>query len=914
MWLFILLYILGLNISQAAGQDNSTQMYYVKLIIEESAIGNITDLLRPFVTDTRLHVDDLQKTTTCQSDSASTECTSTVQGFISVPTKYSDCLSENTTLSYKTCNNKLLTEMKTVYSTIRGFDSLTIINYRVGSIIATFEMTIAYHLKPQDLVDKSTELTKNLSGILTMETAGEYICFYRQTSETFTITHKASAVLDVCLLPNIEITTLPSFPHCKTSTDLLNLQVKCEIKMSSEKYDVRWTKQNIEAKLRDITRYSSEGVDVNSVSTVIKCDSPLKNYNVTCTFTNRCNQTRSSSANINIIYGDDKFCEAEGDWETTKAGFTAVLKCKDAAGIRRRLCREGDGIWNDEVSSCVNQDLNSVLEKALIADIGLGELDENAARVFSLLDAATNNSNTINTDANVNASVQVLFTLSEKKIQPNKTTAEVSITDFLDSSSNLLDKSLSKTWTNDHDTGNASMAERYLTSVERIIQMADIKDVPEKNNIEVAVRNCSQESKCTNEVFGVTVNLKDREPGSVKTAGFKELENYLPNDDDEFKPNSIVVSTTTERKPSDEVEIRLNFTLHKPRPPNVVIKCVSWDNSSRRWSDRGCEWIGEAQCVCSHLSSFAILMSRFPLDIPWINEVTYAALAISVVSLIISLAIELTVWVAVVKTSTLYLRHTAHVNISLCLLVADICFLASSKPKDISVLWCKTVVVLKHFCYLAMFFWMFCLSTTLLHQAVFPFHSVSKKNYMKFALVVGYVCPLLIVIITFLANKGGAEGYYYSKETCWLVYTGLMVGSIHAFVLPVGIIVFINIFSMLVVIMKLLDRTKVAEASRDKEKTAAITVMRSVIFLTPVFGVTWVFGFAVMLLDLTDGPIAFAINYIFTLLNGLQGLFILLTTCLGDKLTREALLNRLKTRAPASISESSTKSDSFTKK
>lgn len=440
----------------------------------------------------------------------------------------------------------------------------------------------------------------------------------------------------------------------------------------------------------------------------------------------------------------------------------------------------------------------------------------------------------------------------------------------------MLDRSLNESWENStkNERDNvSSLAERYLSSVERIIQVADIQDIPQqkkkKKNIEVDSHYCSGWTNCTNKVFGVTVDLKDREPGSVKTAGFKELEKYLPNSD-EFEPNSIIVSTTTEREPSDEVEVTLNFVLHRPRPPNVEIKCVAWDNRSRGWSETGCEWKGEGVCVCRHLSSFAILMSKFPLDIPGIDEVTYAVLAISVVSLVLSLAIELTVWVAVVKTSTLYLRHTAHVNISLCLLVADLCFLASSRPKDISPLWCKTVVVLKHFCYLAMFFWMFCLSATLLHQAVFPFHSVSKKNYLKFALVVGYVCPLLIVTITFLANQGGAEGYYYSRETCWLVYTRLWVGSIHTFVLPVGVIVFINIFSMMVVILKLVDRIKVVEASRDKEKTASMTVLRSVIFLTPVFGVTWIFGFAVMLLDLTAGPIAYVVNYIFTLLNGLQ--------------------------------------------
>lgn len=38
---------------------------------------------------------------------------------------------------------------------------------------------------------------------------------------------------------------------------------------------------------------------------------------------------------------NDQFCEAEGDWEVTKAGYTAVLKCKNAAGRRQRTCQNG---------------------------------------------------------------------------------------------------------------------------------------------------------------------------------------------------------------------------------------------------------------------------------------------------------------------------------------------------------------------------------------------------------------------------------------------------------------------------------------------------------------------------------------------------------------------------------------------
>lgn len=444
---------------------------------------------------------------------------------------------------------------------------------------------------------------------------------------------------------------------------------------------------------------------------------------------------------------------------------------------------------------------------------------------------------------------------------------------MLASSSNLLEESLEESWEETPDERNWSLAERYLSSVERLIQTSNLTGAPKKKNVEVAEQYCPAGSQCSNAVFNVTVRLEGDNHGSVKTTGFQQLQNYLPNNNDKFKPNSIIVSAMTERSQSDSPEVKINFKLLKPRPRNVELQCVAWNNKSRGWSPRGCKWVGpsnEARCICRHLSSFAILMSRYPLDVPWISEITYVGLSVSVASLVVSLLIELTVWRAVMKTKALQLRHIAHVNISLCLLVADCCFLASSKPRDLSTTWCKTLVVLKHFCYLSMFFWMLCLSSTLLHQTVFLFHRVSMKVYLRWSFVLGYVCPSLIVALTVVASQGGAEGNYFSRDTCWLVYTGLMKGSIHAFVVPVGIIVFVNVFSMLVVIMKLLDHPMNAETSYKKEKRAALTVMRSVILLTPVFGLTWAFGFAVMLLDLTSGALVYAVHYIFTLLNAFQ--------------------------------------------
>uniref|UniRef100_A0A3Q3AWD7 G-protein coupled receptors family 2 profile 2 domain-containing protein n=1 Tax=Kryptolebias marmoratus TaxID=37003 RepID=A0A3Q3AWD7_KRYMA len=320
---------------------------------------------------------------------------------------------------------------------------------------------------------------------------------------------------------------------------------------------------------------------------------------------------------------------------------------------------------------------------------------------------------------------------------------------------------------------------------------------------------------------------------------------YLPNDDNSTEINSIVVAATTDGKQRSNTEVNIKFGLLKARPRNVKITCVYRDKN--KWSSEGCQWGGP-----DNEDSFL-----------WLEQVTYVGLGISIVSLFIGLLIELVVWSDVVKTNTLYLRHTAHVNISLCLLVGNACFLASSETKSITEAWCRTSAVLKHFCYLAMFFWMLCLSTTLLHQTVFLFHKVSKKSYLRFSLALGYGCPVIVVFVTFLSYGAGSEGVYYSKDTCWLVYSGLFKGSIYTFVIPVATIVFINVFSMLVVIMKLLSHNQNADMSQEKEKAAAKTVLRSVILLTPIFGVTWVFGLATMIIDLTSGIQADVVNYIF---------------------------------------------------
>ncbi|XP_042565694.1 adhesion G-protein coupled receptor F3-like [Clupea harengus] len=109
--------------------------------------------------------------------------------------------------------------------------------------------------------------------------------------------------------------------------------------------------------------------------------------------------------------------------------------------------------------------------------------------------------------------------------------------------------------------------------------------------------------------------------------------------------------------------------------------------------------------------------------------------------------------------------------------------------------------------------------------------------------------------------------------------------------MPVGIIVAINVFSMLVVIVRLL-KPSVSEGHSQDDKDVIRGILKAVIFLTPIFGVTWIFGFFVLATDHTITPLSEIVNYTFTVCNAFQGLFILLTACLGEKKVRETLVQK----------------------
>ncbi|XP_052001892.1 adhesion G-protein coupled receptor F1-like [Xyrauchen texanus] len=885
--------------------------------------------------------------------------------------KYNDLFDVNKTPKDQFFNKttEIMNKLKSSFSTLPWFDSLVITNIRSGSVIVDYtvkllgpvtnltqlenianslsgsnivtkglvtinvpqnqpidiESSVSVNCTPQEdlgpvtwlLVDTQNKTTKITNGVeATLQTnaqltdtvyltsisgswKGTFTCQYTRNS----IQHIASDQLDIALLPDIHGKSEPQFPDCRSSNKISKVTIFCSITESAENYIVTW-------KSPDLTDLTSQQPQVRGgfisykVDATIDCTKPVEEVNVTCIFTNnraKINRDRQNTVIIPIINDKSLFCEAEKSWPITKNTYQAIIACDySSTGEKQRLC---DGTWQKEISFCVNLNLYDIQKNVQELIKGLGMIKEEASKIFNQLHQTTINENIISY-ANINASVNILDGMNIVTQKQSNQWNDTVIPDFIKSASNLLN--VTEPWL-EYEKDNYNLSIKYLQTVESTIRNANIsKSFNLTENVNLAL--CYISNNCNISTASVTSN------DNIVAVEFRNLAKILPRplEDKSNLSDAPILSVISANQINGTgvFNVMLSFSYADRRLRNHKMFCVFWDENLMDWSEKGCSWGGMQNpntCTCDHNTSFTMLMSKSPESLPYMDELTYVGLGISIVSLVLCLLIEFLVWDMVVKSNVSNFRHIALVNISICLLLAYIAFLASANPKNTPANWCVVLTVFKHFSFLSVFFWMLCLSFVLLHQIIFVFSQLRKKVYVGLSITLGYVCPFLSVAITVISFDNGKDGEYYSNETCWLTYKGALKGSIFAFVIPVGTIVFINMFTLFVVITKIVTPT-VSEAKARDEKDVAKSILKTLVFLCPVLGITWIFGLFVLIIDLTAYPLSYIVNYAFTLLNTLQGFFILLTNCFGEKKVRDALLKRFKGKQSVqSKNESSTK-------
>ncbi|XP_061898343.1 adhesion G protein-coupled receptor F4 isoform X3 [Entelurus aequoreus] len=724
---------------------------------------------------------------------------------------------------------------------------------------------------------------QNITNIWT----GTYECGFTVGS----IRHTARTHLGVAPLPeHISMKATPSTVDCsnRPSSDIVPVSVTATVQYHNS-YQVYWRYKTsrcntssgdslhdgckIEDSLHD--GYKMEDSLQDGYKMAISCQKSREAHFVTVTFKNIKEQEKRARLDIPVIYEGELFCKEDEDlWPNTPDGDTVIKHtCPDGRlGYQSRTCQ--DNTWQPVFSSCVSKHLLATLEAAQRFIMGLVSSQEAAVDIFEgLRNSSMSDGDSSGKMADLMASIHVLDVMADASesivLQDNV------LPDFINAASNLLEQ----TWDGVNDSIIHDMSSRYLRSVEGLVKNIRINGNKELSTHNLELKLCPG-GNCRLTLFDCTLHLTTL--SWVKTVAVKNLTDKLRNNFPNTTPSPVLISATLENAEESPVTIRLDFSKKQQRSPELL--CVFWNTVERRWSEEGCvvrrDFDGHRSCLCDHLTPFSSLVALSNTSTESLDVLTTVGLSVSVCALLVFLLSEFAVWSAVVTTNLSHIRHTVMVNIALFLLLAHSTFLASSSlelPDE----WCRIMAVSKHLFFLATFAWMLCLSVVLIHQLLLVFRPPRKRLFHVLFGIVGYVCPVIIVGCSYCYCKYTDEPYF--DHRCWLVSTAPFQGSLYAFLFPVGAITLTNLFCVVVVIVTLL-KSQVPEGSKETAKS----ILRVLVLLTPVFGLTWLPGFSLHTMD-ADDRLFLLTAYSFTILNSFQGLSILLTGCFADQKVREEL-------------------------
>ncbi|XP_067248841.1 adhesion G protein-coupled receptor F4-like isoform X2 [Chanodichthys erythropterus] len=372
-------------------------------------------------------------------------------------------------------------------------------------------------------------------------------------------------------------------------------------------------------------------------------------------------------------------------------------------------------------------------------------------------------------------------------------------------------------------------------------------------------------------------------PTSLTIIVFTTLYNVLPTRDtrnNNSRKSDVQINGDVVVIKVNETLNNISFTFDMTDPSLGNAQCVFWNFNHETWDSTGCEvkpYISEGNetgkiiCECNHTTSFSILMSPFFIDDKALDYITFAGLGISVASLILLLIIYRRIG---------WRFNVCLVNIAVCLIIANISFIVGAtivQPGEPSpVVPCSVVAFFMHVFYLAYFFWML-FSALDLHMIIFNiFTSRPLMLRPKMMALVSYGVPLLIVVIT-LAGAGAGK-YILESDVCWLNWDETKAMQIF-----VSLALIIVAFDILILLKFLRYMWGHWRGYPDSNRLWVIS--RTTISYTSLFGLTWVFGIGTML-----SP-SYGIHLVFTVLNSLQGFFILVMKLLTVPKVRETLSN-----------------------
>ncbi|KAM6166410.1 adhesion G-protein coupled receptor D1 [Erethizon dorsatum] len=317
----------------------------------------------------------------------------------------------------------------------------------------------------------------------------------------------------------------------------------------------------------------------------------------------------------------------------------------------------------------------------------------------------------------------------------------------------------------------------------------------------------------------------------------------------------------------------------------VFLYCAFLDFSSGKgvWSSQGCVLregnLSHSICHCTHLTNFAILMQVVPLELPHghqvaLSSISYVGCALSV----LCLAATLVTFAVLSSVSTIRnQRYHIHANLSCAVLVAQVLLLVSFHVEPGTVP-CQVLATLLHYFFLSAFAWMLVEGLHLYSMVIKVFGSEGSKRLYYYGIGWGFPLVICVVSISFAMDS------YGTSNNCWL---SLGTGAIWAFVGPALLVIVVNI-GILIAVTRVISQISADSYKIHGDPSAFKLTAKAVAVLLPILGTSWAFG----VLAVNDQALIF--QYMFAVLNSLQGGFIFLFHCLLNSEVRAAFKHKTK--------------------
>ncbi|XP_071807973.1 adhesion G-protein coupled receptor D1-like [Asterias amurensis] len=324
------------------------------------------------------------------------------------------------------------------------------------------------------------------------------------------------------------------------------------------------------------------------------------------------------------------------------------------------------------------------------------------------------------------------------------------------------------------------------------------------------------------------------------------------------------------------LDVEDEFTEEGALNATMTTACVFWvegnGDKEGQWSTTGCSVTtlkSSSFCYCDHSTNFAVLMQVTEYEISEANSlalmwITYVGCCISIMLLLFTLATYAFLWK--LRSDRIFI----HSSLALAILIAQLLFIGGLERTEDRVV-CTVIAILLHFFYLSVFGWMLVEGIHLYRKVIKVYGSENIKMYPY--LLVGWGIPAAITLVSLSIRIEG----YGSNKVCWL---DISSGLIWAFVVPALGVIGVNIV-MFVLVLRVI--VKSAELN-DKEHASIKAGLKGAVVLLPILGLTWIFG----LLAVNSATIMF--QYLFTIFNSFQGLFIFLNQCAFNSEVKAAFL------------------------